>query len=537
MSDVSKGSGWWLATDGKWYAPELHPVGESKTEPAPGAINALPTFDVGWTATPSGQDTFVPPTIATTASTNKARESFAAEKRSRRPRWIRWSVPIGALLIVVVAASLAISNSVSTSGWKNQSLHVVGSPVASGNLVIVLNVTPEHELEMSAVRPTNGSIVWSHPYSASEITPGVAFSPIAIGSTVLVLAPANGPSNPNVSVEGVDASTGNVLWKVPQQLVLSDAPVVCAADEYFCIPVFVSGTATALVAVNSSTGTPVGAVQGPNRNMAVAPPGSTNFSTLWQTSDSIPTLLQTSTTGQQQWTESVASLFGGNQYNPNYGWDFLVKGPLDIGSIGVSPNGDTEPLDEFKTIGISTSSGSVEWTVPGYYLCGGGLQFLTVDLVCRYTGSAQANGTMSGVSLTLEGLNATLGATTWSQPVLDAEALSLGTNIAFADGTHIVVAVSSGRRMVLDVANGSLSPISNNEVFWCEELPYYKVNTPQGASADGKRAGEPEFRACSASGTTESGQPLTEPSTVGLSLDGMFIWPGPSGLQAVRSLG
>jgi len=25
MSDVSQGPGWWQATDGKWYPPELHP--------------------------------------------------------------------------------------------------------------------------------------------------------------------------------------------------------------------------------------------------------------------------------------------------------------------------------------------------------------------------------------------------------------------------------------------------------------------------------------------------------------------------------
>jgi hypothetical protein len=25
MSDVSPGSGWWMATDGEWYAPEQHP--------------------------------------------------------------------------------------------------------------------------------------------------------------------------------------------------------------------------------------------------------------------------------------------------------------------------------------------------------------------------------------------------------------------------------------------------------------------------------------------------------------------------------
>ena len=25
MSDRSEGPGWWIASDGKWYPPELHP--------------------------------------------------------------------------------------------------------------------------------------------------------------------------------------------------------------------------------------------------------------------------------------------------------------------------------------------------------------------------------------------------------------------------------------------------------------------------------------------------------------------------------
>lgn len=31
MSDVSPGPGWWIASDGKWYAPELHPSVQSGT--------------------------------------------------------------------------------------------------------------------------------------------------------------------------------------------------------------------------------------------------------------------------------------------------------------------------------------------------------------------------------------------------------------------------------------------------------------------------------------------------------------------------
>lgn len=37
MSDVSQGQGWWIASDGKWYPPELHPSVRPPTEAATGA--------------------------------------------------------------------------------------------------------------------------------------------------------------------------------------------------------------------------------------------------------------------------------------------------------------------------------------------------------------------------------------------------------------------------------------------------------------------------------------------------------------------
>jgi len=130
------------------------------------------------------------------------------------------------------------------------------------------------------------------------ITPGVAFAPVNIGDTVLVLAPVGGSGNPKVTVEGVNAATGKVFWKLPQPLVLSDAPVVCGSGHYFCLPAFVSDTSTGLIAISPTTGAIVGTVQGPLRAMAVAPPGTVNDSALWQTTASDPTLTQTSTTGQ-----------------------------------------------------------------------------------------------------------------------------------------------------------------------------------------------------------------------------------------------
>ncbi len=43
MSDVSQGQGWWIASDGKWYPPELHPSVRAQPEAAvaPGAATTV----------------------------------------------------------------------------------------------------------------------------------------------------------------------------------------------------------------------------------------------------------------------------------------------------------------------------------------------------------------------------------------------------------------------------------------------------------------------------------------------------------------
>jgi len=447
---------------------------------------------------------------------------------------------VGAVLVAIVALCLVVVTSVGSGGsgaWTDSSLHVVGSPVVAGRMVLVVDVSSHHQLELSAVDPANGSIAWRRPYSASEITPGVAFGPTVLGNTVLALTPEGGTDDPGVFVKGVDVSTGRVLWSVPQPLVLSDAPAVCAGGQSFCLATYTSDTTTGLAILDPTSGAVVGAVNGPERNMAVAQPGSITEGDLWQTDASVPTLVQTSATGQQAWTKSVASLFGGSQYDPDNGWDFLVEGSLDIGSVAPQATASVLPLGGFKTVGISGSDGAVQWSVPGAFYCGGGLQFLASDVVCQFTGVARQNAssvTMSGVGLTLEGLDPSSGTTTWSRQVLDPKSLSLGTNVAFADATHLVVRLASGTRVVLDVRTGAIEPVSANQVFWCEQSPTYSVQVPQGAAVGGKRQGAPVFTSCSATGASVKGRPDADPSTVGVRAGGFFVWPTPHGLQAAR---
>jgi hypothetical protein len=44
MSDKSEGPGWWIASDGKWYPPELHPSvrEESPTAPSIQGLDGVP---------------------------------------------------------------------------------------------------------------------------------------------------------------------------------------------------------------------------------------------------------------------------------------------------------------------------------------------------------------------------------------------------------------------------------------------------------------------------------------------------------------
>jgi hypothetical protein len=528
MTDLAPGPGWWIASDGKWYPPELHPSVQG-SRPAPASP---PGFGTATATDPW-------PTVVGEAHDMFAGGTGAPPRRDRsRRRWGVRLIPVGAVIAVaVVALAVVALTSEGASGWTD-ALHVVGSPVAAGNAVLVLNVNADHQLELSGVNVADGTTTWTHPFSASEITPGVAFGPTVLDDTVLALTPAGSSDDPVVKAQGLDVTTGKVEWTVPQQLILTDAPVVCAGGQFFCLAVFLTPTTTGLVVLNPSTGSVIRVIPGPNRNMAVAQPGSTAEGDLWQTNTQTPTLEQTSSSGRSLWTQPVASLFGGSQYSPNYGWDFLLQGPLDVGSIGTAPTGATLSLSDSKTLGISAADGSVKWTVPGYFLCGGGLQFLAADVVCQYSGTAVESArsvNMSGVSLTLRGLDESSGTMTWSERVLGTQALSLGTNVAFADGTHLVVQLPSHTRVVLDVQSGATSPVATHAVFWCEQIPTYKVHAAKGAAAAGERVSSPVFRSCTAAGTPASGLPTTTPGTVGVRAGGYFVWPTPAGLRAVSS--
>ncbi len=375
--------------------------------------------------------------------------------------------------------------------------------------MVLLDLTPSHDLQLVAVDPADGSVIWTEPFSPSGITAGVQFGPIIVQNIALDLAPASNAKDPGVYLKGVDVETGKIAWSIPQPVEATDAPSACNSGHDFCVTMWDTQTTTAMVAIDAVDGQPVFSVQGPARNVSESGQGSANSGGMWQTADSTPTFTWIDATGQRTWTQGVAHLFGGSQYGPDYGYEFALQGGLNVGSVGVASSGRSIPLGEYKTVGIRSSDGSVAWSVPGAFMCGGGLLFLTDDVVCQYAGSAQTDGKTGTVSseVTLRGLDPLKGGLTWSRTVAQPEALSTGQDVAFADGTHLVVQTKNGARMLLDTEDGSLAPVNRSQSFWCEGTSQYKVNASTDGSADGERTSAPVFTACSAGGTPVDGHP------------------------------
>ena len=93
MSDVSQGPGWWIASDGKWYAPELHPAYRPPPPPPPPPSPPRATTPTAATTPPAAVASPVRPVIK------------ASKKRQiKHPkRVVGWSVAIIVVLFIVIS--------------------------------------------------------------------------------------------------------------------------------------------------------------------------------------------------------------------------------------------------------------------------------------------------------------------------------------------------------------------------------------------------------------------------------------------------
>jgi hypothetical protein len=407
-----------------------------------------------------------------------------------------------------------------------QSLDVVGGPVAVGSTAVVISVDKTHLLHLDGIDPVNESVLWQRPYSASAVTPGVALAPAAVGNTLIDVVPFSKPGNPAVRIVGINATTGATTWQNSTGVVLSDNPASCASEQDFCLTGYNPDGSTSLILIDAVSGEPKSVINGPNRALGL---------NLYQSDSSTPTFQQLSPSGTIAWTKSVAAIFGPG-YDPSSGWNITPVGNLNVGSVSPAAAGRTVDFGANKTLGFDVATGTAQWTLAGAYQCMGPLIFLSSQVTCQYSGKVHyAKGAtvlprLGGVTLKLVGFDPTSGSVTWTLPVSNVASLTFGNGVRFLDGTHLVVRETSGKVVLLDTATGAPAPLKSGQTLWCEKTPIYSVVSTKGAPQGGKRVSEPVYYPCAVNGTRKT-QPPSFPSSVGATVNGVFIWPSPTGLN------
>lgn len=408
------------------------------------------------------------------------------------------------------------------SGW-----HIVSTPVGAGDSVVVITVDGSHSLQLVDFAPVTGAALWQQPYSASAVTPGVYLAPAVANGIVLDVAPAGKPTSPVVNISGINAATGTREWSLRSGIVLSDNPAPCVQNQDFCLTGYNPDGTSDMVILNATTGQLVTLLKGLNRALGV---------NLYQSDASTPTFEQLTATGGIAWTKPAASIYGPG-YDPGAGWNIATVGPLDIGSIGPPVSGNTMNLADNKTVGFSVATGAPAWSIPGSYMCMGPLMFLTTQVACQFSGSLHkpknptAYPSMKGVTLKVVGFNPTNGVIGWTQAVGDVKAMSFGSGLSFVDGTQLSVVLPNGKRELLNTSTGATTPLKPRTILWCQKLPSYTVTAPKGIEGGGMRQGAPLYFPCTPNGQPTSALPTSFPSTVGIIVGGVFVWPTPDGLQ------
>ena len=445
-----------------------------------------------------------------------------------------WRARLGLLALCVAASIASATVEIGTQGAVEgatdpsaKTLDVVGGPIAVGSTAVVVSVDAAHTLHLDGVDPVSDVIVWQRPYSASAVTPGVTLTPASVGNTVADVVPAGKPADPAVMIGGVNATTGALEWELPGAVVLSDNPASCMNNQDFCITGYNPDGTSDLLLIDGATGEVKGLINSPNRVIG----GS-----LYQSDAQTPTFEQLSPTGTIAWTKSVTAIFGPG-YDPNQGWDINPVGSLNVGSVGYDENGTTLNFADTETVGFDISTGATQWTLAGAYQCIGPLTFLSTQVTCQYSGTVHYPKhstqlpSLRGVKLKLVGFNPANGVVTWSLPVSNVASLTYGTGVSFLDDTKVVVRDMAGKMELLDTSSGTTAPLKTSQSLWCQKVPTYKVAATKGTPDGGKRTGQTEFFPCTTSGKASPEPPPSYPSSVGVTVNGVFVWPSPNGLQ------
>jgi hypothetical protein len=442
---------------------------------------------------------------------------------------------LSAAVLAGVAVAWPVSAPAGASpAWIDRGLHVVGGPVAAGDRVVVLVSAPDRSVWLEAVDAKTGAVTWKLPEEFSGITAGVVTAPAVHDGIALALVPARGPGSPLVRLEGVRVASGAIAWRGRTPVVVTDAPTSCPAplgERGFCLVAASSqSTPAQLLALSVPSGAVEATVPGMQRLMSTTPG-------LYQTSDRPSAIVGVHTPGGTAWGQRVSALFGAG-YDPDYGWNFDRFGAVEAGSVGRTPvGGNTVALDTGKTVGLSNVTGKRLWSVRGAFECFG-VDGLPGPWLCRLTGTATATAAgkvtaSADATLTLEGFDPASGSIRWTVPAARAGiAAMLRGDVAVADAHRLLVQSKQGRRLVVDLRSGTTSPPAPGQLFWCAHANFFTINPPLGIGA--QRVGSSLYGPCDASRRAVNAVPTTSVPAV-VHAAGMRVWASPAGLEAAKA--
>jgi hypothetical protein len=407
--------------------------------------------------------------------------------------------------------------------WRDP-FHVVGAPALSGKTIIVFVSGPRDSLSVEGVRAGTGTLLWRRSESASFIATGVDFAPVVDDGVTLVLSPAGSAASGAIRLVGVSVSTGRTAWVGHQIFAATGPPTVCTyAPQDFCVPTG-SSEETLLFEVNAKSGRNEGAVP---HVLQLLGDG------IYETDGVPPTIEAIGLRGHVLWTLSVSRTFHGGSLRD--GWFFGREGSVELATVGYRQSGDVQGVFNQTTVGIDPSTGRVLWTDHGAYDCGG-LE-ISGPVVCTgqgtWTFSTVTNtGTLSpGASAGIGGVNPRTGAGLWAFGTTEVWNLLQGNTIPIAGPSDLVLTDVFGRYHLLDLRDGSVTSTSAGSAFWCPTGNNYSVPAPLGGSET--RAGTARWYLCDAMTKPTAGR-VPAMSAVGIIDGALFIWVATSGLTASR---
>ncbi len=554
MSQFSEGPGWWIATDGKWYPPELYP--SNSENPYLTNVTVPPASLYDPQSYPQQNDGTVK-SFTLTSPVNETSKDSGGKRKTKKMIIISMIVVVLLIVssIIVLVSSLHFTSSQGlTSGWLDRNLKIVGGSTPRGDNLIVVGVGSNQETYIMDVNANNGISKWKLPYNSSLLTFGVIVTPYVNNSVVLVLNPVLGVKSTFVDPEGVDINTGKILWQ-NAPVVVDDNPTQCGSENMVCLPVFSSAGNPNLQEIDSISGRVIRTIPDVSRQIG---------QNVYQTGDATPTLIQLSSTGEIAWEKTTVELFGSDA-DPNYGWyDNEVNG-IDIMTISLRSTGSNPNLSSMQTIGVNVSTGSTIWKIPGIYDCEGTI-ISVENFVCTIPSSfnIKATSNSSSTQFTVEGFDPSTGKITWQINATNGYSLVMGNNQYYMSDDNVLIVTTSGTNLNLDLKTGATSQITSNDALWCSKTNIYKTidgestsggnsgnsgssgssgnsgNSGQNAtnaSATSKpisRLGTPLLYSCNQASAPISITPKMPFDYLGASYLNLFIYPSTAGLKAVK---